>query len=261
MKTLSRVLLPMLALAVLLVPEARAQRRQTLSDRVAALEQQANTPSPMLDVLRQMDDMRAEIRALRAQIEEMQHQEDESARSGRTRYLDLDARLQRLEAANQPPPNDPAVPPADAIPTSGATPAPAAAPAKPVPATAEEKAAYDAALAALKAGQYVDSARLFADFLARHPNGLYAPNALYWLGESYYVTENYPLAAEQFRALIERYPAHDKTPGGMLKLGLSQLGMKQSGEGRATLQAVVKQYPGSDAARAAQQRLKTAAQP
>ena len=257
MKVHPRMLIPALALFVLLAPDALGQRRQSLADRVAALEQQANAPSPMLDLLRQMDDMRAEIRTLRAQIEEMQHQDDEGARSGRTRYLDLDARLQRLEAASQPPAPELVVAPAE----SGAAATEPGMPAKPTPASAEEKAAYDTALGALKAGQYVDSARMFADFLAHHPNGLYAPNALYWLGESYYVTENYPLAVEQFRLLVERYPSHDKTPGGMLKLGLSQLGMKQAGEGRATLQAVVKQYPGSDAARAAQQRLKTAAQP
>lgn len=262
MKAFSRWLLPALALTVLLVPDARAQRRQSLADRVAALEQQANAPSPMLDLLRQMEDMRAEIRSLRAQLEEIQHQDEESARTGRTRYLDLDTRLQQLEAASQPPPADTAGAPSGVLPDEqGAGIADSGGRTRPAPATAEEKTAYDAALAALKAGQYVDSARLFADFLTRHPNGLYAPNALYWLGESYYVTENYPLAEEQFRALVQRYPSHDKTPGGMLKLGLSQLGMKQAGEGRATLQAVVKQYPGSDAARAAQQRLKASAQP
>ena len=57
---------------------------------------------------------------------------------------------------------------------------------------------------------------------------------------------------------MKRYPTHDKTPGGLLKLGLSQLGMKQEAEGRRTLEAVVAQYPGSDAARTAQQRLKPA---
>ena len=66
------------------------------------------------------------------------------------------------------------------------------------------------------------------------------------------------MAAEQFQALVSRYPNHDKTPGGMLKLGLSQLGLKQDAAGRKTLEAVAKQYPGTDVARTAQQRLKAA---
>ena len=69
---------------------------------------------------------------------------------------------------------------------------------------------------------------------------------------------DYALAAEEFQRLVQRYPRHDKTPGGMLKLGLAQFGLKQDALGRRTLEAVVKQYPGSDEARAAQQRLKPA---
>lgn len=258
MKVHSLLLLPVLGLGLMLPSDADAQRRQSVADRVTALEQQANAPSPTLELLKQIEDLRAEVSALRAQIEELQHQNEQAANSARTQYLDVDTRLQRLETASQPPPvlDLPGDVPTEAAPVeatgSGAAIKP---PAKPVAATADEKAAYDAALNALKAGQYADSARLFGDFLARYPNGAYAPNALYWLGESYYVTENYPLAAEQFRDLVQRYPAHDKTPGGMLKLGLSQLGMKENTAGRATLQAVVKQYPGTDAARTAQQRL------
>ncbi len=56
---------------------------------------------------------------------------------------------------------------------------------------------------------------------------MYAPNALYWLGESYYVTQNYALAADQFRALLDRYPGNDKAPGALLKLGLSEYGCGQ----------------------------------
>ncbi|MGY0505289.1 tol-pal system protein YbgF [Luteimonas sp. e5] len=240
-----------LALALLVPGNAEAQRRPSTKDRLAALEQQANAPSPALELLRQIEDLRAEVQGLRAQIEELQHQNQETARSARNQYLDLDTRLQQLEAANQPPPIDmdslPAGEPAPAAGNDGAPP----------PATPAERAAYDAALNALKAGEYVEAARGFSDFLAAYPRGAYAPNAVYWLGESYYVTENYALAQEQFQALVQRWPVHDKAPGALLKLGLSQIGLRQESEGRRTLQAVVEQYPGSDAARTAQQRLRS----
>lgn len=250
-----RLLLAAALVATTAAPAAEAQRRPSLADRVAALEQQANAPSPTLEALRQIEELREEVRGLRAQLEELQHRNEENARAARTQYLDVDARLQRLESAAQAP--------AAATPAPGVSP-PAtaggetAAPSVQKPATAGEKAAYDIALAALKNGQYAESARLFGRFLAEHPDGPYAPNAHYWLGESYYVTENYALAAEEFQRLVQRYPRHDKTPGGMLKLGLAQFGLKQDALGRRTLEAVVKQYPGSDEARAAQQRLKPA---
>lgn len=253
MKAHSLLWMPALLLAMLAPGDASAQRRQSIADRVAALEQQANAPSPTLELLKQIEDMRAEIAALRSQVEELQHQNEETARSARTQYLDVDTRLQRLEAANQPPPMalDPAGAPVDAAPAD------ATAPAKPVPAGAGEKAAYDAALNALKAGEYVDSARQFADFLARFPNGPYAPNALYWLGESYYVTQNYALAADQFRTLLDRYPANDKAPGALLKLGLAQYGLRQNEAAMTTLRQVAQRYPGSDAARIADDRLRS----
>ena len=202
--------------------------------------------------------MRTEIRGLRAQLEELQHQNEETARSARNQYLDVDTRLQRLEAATAAPApveDDPAV--ADA-PATVITDVPAG---KPVPATPAERAEYDEALAALKAGKYADSARLFAGFLEKYPNGAYAPNAVYWLGESYYVTENYALALDEFRMLVQRWPSHDKASGGLLKVALSQQGLRQGAEAQRTLQAVIDQYPGSDAARAAQQRLRNAAAP
>ena len=79
---------------------------------------------------------------------------------------------------------------------------------------------------------------------------------MYWLGESYYVTGNYALALDEFKALVQRWPRHDKAPGGLLKVGLSQIGLKQQAEGRRMLEAVVQQYSGTDAARTAQQRLR-----
>ncbi len=121
---------------------------------------------------------------------------------------------------------------------------------------ADERGAYEQAFDALKNGRYDESAQLFQAFLQQYPQGSYAPNALYWLGESYYVTENYPLAREQFQALIERYPTHDKTPGALLKVGLSQYGMQDLDGAEATLAEVGTQYPGTDAARTAADRLR-----
>ena len=70
----------------------------------------------------------------------------------------------------------------------------------------DERAAYNVAFDALKGGNYADAAQLFLSFLELYPNGTYTPNAMYWLGESYYVTQNYQLAGEQFRTLLDRYP-------------------------------------------------------
>lgn len=119
-----------------------------------------------------------------------------------------------------------------------------------------ERSDYNTAFNALKAGLYADAARMFRGFLQTYPGGTYAPNAFYWLGESYYVTQNYALAEEQFRELLARFPTHDKAAGALLKIGLSQQGLQQLDDAEKTLADVVARYPGTEAARTADDRLR-----
>lgn len=233
---------------------AHAQRA-SLADRVTALEQQASNNQGNVDLLNQVTQLRNEMQTLRSQVEELQHQLEQQKASNRSQYLDLDGRLNRIEGGNNP----------TIVPAPAASAQPAAPADKPpvvrgdagaLAKGADERGAYNAAFDALKAGQYVDSARLFSDFLQAYPSGAYAPNALYWLGESYYVTQNYALAQQQFQALLDRYPTHDKAPGALLKVGLSQYGLKQMDAAESTLAQVSQRFPGTDAARTADDRLR-----
>jgi tol-pal system protein YbgF len=121
---------------------------------------------------------------------------------------------------------------------------------------ADEAAAYGAAFDSLKAGDYVASARGFHAFLEAYPNATLAPNAWYWLGESYYVTQNYPLAAQSFDTLLTHFPESNKAPDALLKLGYAQLEMGRRAEGERTLRDVMARYPGGDVARLAESRLR-----
>jgi len=246
-----------IALAAALVAAAPVQaQRASLADRVAALEQQAANNQGNVDLLNQVTALKSEVASLRAQLEELQHQNEQSRQSSRSQYLDLDGRLNRLEGGAVPAaPAGPASTPSSAPATREDTPAVYGDPGTLAKGT-DERAAYEAAFDTLKAGRYAESARLFQDFMQRFPSGAYAPNALYWLGESYYVTQNYALAQQQFQALLDRYPTHDKAPGALLKVGLSQYGLKQLDAAQATLAQVVQRYPGTDAARTADDRLR-----
>jgi len=251
-----------LALALAAAATPAVAQRVSLADRVARLEQQAAADQGNVDLLNQVQQLRSELQALRAQIEELQQQNEQLKQSSRSQYLDLDGRLNRLEGAVPAAPSTSPTPP-----PSAATVAPPASSSAERPPTvygdagriaqsADERGAYNAAFDVLKAGDYVQSARLFTQFLQQYPGGSYAPNALYWLGESYYVTQNYELAQQQFQALLDRYPTHDKAPGALLKVGLSQYGLKQMDAAEATLSQVAQRYPGSDAARTAEDRLR-----
>lgn len=236
-------------------PLAFAQRA-SLADRVAALEQRAAGDQGGTELVNQISQLRAEVQELRGQIEQLQQQLEQAKQGQRSQYLDLDGRLNRLEGGSPAPAaSGSSSAPAASAPAASATPA---APASSVSGMAgmDERSAYAHAFDALKGGDYVEASRRFRDFLGAFPGGPLAPNALYWLGESYYVTQNYALAGEQFKALLDRFPSHDKAPGALLKLGLAQYGLKQFPQADATLRAVVQQYPNSDVARTAEDRLR-----
>jgi len=247
----------MLVVAAALVAAAPAHaQRQSLADRVGALEQQMYNNSANQDLLNQINQLRQQVTSLQASIEQLQHDNAQLKQSAQDQYLDLDSRLNRLEGGNAAP----ALPP---VPASAPKAAPA--PAKPaaaatserppsvhgdagsLAATGDERTSYNVAFDSLKAGKYDDSAQLFLSFLQLYPNGVYAPNA----------TRNFPMAETQFRELLSRYPTHDKAAGGLLKIGLSQYGEGKVDQAQQTLETVVAQYPGSDAARTAQDRLQS----
>ena len=258
---LSIAVLAVMSLAILMASPLALAQRVSLADRVAALEQRAANDQGGTELVNQISQLRSEVQDLRGQVEVLQQQLEQAKQGQRSQYLDLDGRLNRLEGGS---PSTPAT-------TTGSSAAPAlvnpayevvTATAQPIggpSAGSDERGAYTNAFDALKSGDYAESARRFRDFLGAFPTGQYAPNAMYWLGESYYVTQNYALAGEQFQGLLDRYPNHDKAPGALLKLGLSDYGLKQYDAAETILREVLRRYPGTDVARTADDRLRAIA--
>lgn len=240
-------------------------QRQSLAERVSAIEQKQAEDPARLELVQQVNALREEVRSLRGEIEELRNANAQARESSRNQYLDLDGRITRLEGGS-PAGGDsaPADAPVENVPVESKPqpnvdkPTPADTVAAPEPVaktTGNVKADYDASMKMLKAGQYVASARGFRAFLGAYPTSDLAPNAQYWLGESYYATGNYPLAAEQFKSLAENHPTHNKAGGALLKLGMSQAEMKQTTQAKATWKRLVQSYAGSDAAKQAQVKL------
>lgn len=258
MRTGIKTMMLVVAAALVAAAPAHAQR-QSLADRVGALEQQVQNSQANTDMLNQLQQLRSQMQALQGTIEQLQHENEQLKQRNRDQYLDLDGRLNRIEGGVEQT-GTPALPapPTTAKPAAAAEKTPTVrGDAGAVAAAGDERSAYNVAFDALKAGRYDESARLFQGFLEQYPNGVYTPNALYWLGESYYATRNFQLAEAQFRDLVARYPTHDKAAGGLLKLGLSQFGQGDAAKAEQTLEQVATRFPGSDAARTAQDRLQS----
>jgi tol-pal system protein YbgF len=268
MRSIGNCTLACAAVALMVAVPAMAETRASLADRVAALEIQVqqNQSQQSVAQLNRIAQLESDIKDLRSQVEQLQNDNAQLKQHGREQYIDLDSRLGRLEGGsaagangNRAPAGNPAAPgpgPSTAAPVaSSAGSAGAAAPAGAANAGGEQQS-YDAALAAVRDDQYADAARRFQAFVQQYPDSALAPNAYYWMGESYYVTQNYQLALDAFKAVVTRYPDSPKSPGALLKIGYSQDGLKHHDAAVAILREVIDRYPGSEVARQAQGRLR-----
>ena len=85
-----------------------------------------------------------------------------------------------------------------------------------------EQAVYGQAFDALKSRQLLGAITGSRTFCGTYPHSALADNAQYWLGEAYYVTQDYDTAIGAFRAVGEEMPASRKAPDALLKLGYTQ---------------------------------------
>lgn len=152
--------------------------------------------------------------------------------------------LERGPAAGAASPTEPTVEQA----TLSAPPSPPATPSILPAGTPKEQ--YDFAYKLVRQGDYAQAERAFREFGQLNPSDPLAGNARYWLGETYYVRDDFVQAADVFIGVVTGYPDSPKRPHSMLKLGMSLLAMGQKPEGCATLSELLDNYTeGADATR------------
>ncbi|HET6587667.1 MAG TPA: tol-pal system protein YbgF [Oleiagrimonas sp.] len=218
----------------------------------------------LMSLFNQVQMLKQQNRELLGQVEQLRHQLDQIKQINKEQYIALDTRIKRLESSGQSAPAqaESSTPPAAqgspatsaSTPTSAATSAPASA-STALASNADAQQAYDTAFDALRSGNFVQSSREFRAFIEQYPHDKLTPNAWYWLGESYYITQNYKQAQDAFDAVLKQFPQSGKAPGALLKKGYCQYALKQTDTARATLQSVIAEYPDSSVANLAKQRL------
>jgi tol-pal system protein YbgF len=109
-------------------------------------------------------------------------------------------------------------------------PGPQTAAAPPAEAEATAKQLYEQAYGFLLQRDYGAAEAAFEEFLKRHGNDPLAGNAQYWLGESLYVRGQYRAAAGAFLKGYQTYARSPKAPESLLKLAMSlqRLGQKDA---------------------------------
>jgi tol-pal system protein YbgF len=83
----------------------------------------------------------------------------------------------------------------------------------------------------------------FRQFLQSHPRDKLAPDATFWLGESYLQRQRHREAAEQFLKVSTEYTASNKAPDAMLRLGIALNALGAKDQACATFAQLERKFP------------------
>lgn len=221
------------------------------SSRISKMEEairgSLTTQQSMLELVNQIELLKREIQSLRGQIEVVNNGVESTAKRQRDMYVDLDARLRKLEQGGAAPPA------ADA----GASPAPAAPAAPAVAAGVEESRIYEAAQQQRRTGNFQGAINSFQSFLTQYPRSNLAHRAQYWIGDSYFNLRDYRNAIASQQKLLSAWPDSASAPDAMLNIASSQAELGDNASARKSMDALVSRFPSSEAAEKAKRRLAT----
>ena len=151
-----------------------------------------------------------------------------------------------------------ASPPAPAKPRVQPTPAAAGSPkaAPPAAASPGSEKNYTEGMRLYHAKKYGEARHQLYQYLKNQPKGPKAPEARYYLADSFYQEGKYQEAGVEFNKLRLQFPQSILAPAGLLRQALCYKNQQQMGTYRSTLQKLVKAYPNSPEAKEAQKMLK-----
>ena len=222
----------------------------------AAYSGRASPNQSMLEMLGRVESLQTDIQQLRGLAEQQAHEISNLKKRQQKIYVDIDERLQQLEAINVPTQNvselerlaapTPMVE-AEAMPPVRHVQTPES--------KVNEKAAFDKAFASVKNSQYQQAIKLFNQFLLDYPAGEYSDNATFWLASVYKVVNNLPLAKTTFQAVYTQFPKSEKAGLAMLKLADIYLEENNQLKAKQLYTQITTQYLNTSAAHMAAMKL------
>jgi tol-pal system protein YbgF len=237
----------------------------TQADIQELQREQKRLRTQLADTRASYDSMQRDVAKVRGGVDEVRYS-SRGAASVTTRLDDLEARVSALEGRRPAPGSTPgegtiisgdgSVPP---VPLPTATPAP------PRPEIAandlsKEEARdipddYRRGITLVRQGSYDKAIQSLRDFLRTNRESPLAPNAQYWIGESYYMLGDYYQAILNFNQVRQQHPKSDRAPAAVLKIGLAFQQMGNKSEAKLAFQKVLNDYPSSPEAVQAREKL------
>ena len=251
------------------------------SSSVSAAQHSQSANSELVLLLQQLQ---AEVRQLRGEIETQQYRLQKLEKEQLDRYRDMDRRLSALVLQQADPIAAPAPVVADPVTTnpdvaeaatSGVTPtvsessAPvstssaltqpvemavasspieAVAPVTPAEPTVSDREAYQQAFTLVRERKFDESVQAFEQFIQTYPASDNLANAFYWIGEVKLAQQQLDAAKVAFETVVSQFVGHRKRPDALYKLGVVQDRLGDTAAQQSTFKQLLDEYPKSSAA-------------
>jgi len=94
-------------------------------------------------------------------------------------------------------------------------------------------------------GNYAQARQNFRAFLREDPKAKQAPDATFWIADSYYKEGLYEESILEYQRLIDVYPRDPRVPLAYLKQGMGLMKLNKDEEAKLFFQTLIDKYPGS----------------
>lgn len=118
-----------------------------------------------------------------------------------------------------------------------------------------EPTLFDLGYKNFKDGNYAQSRQNFRAFLREDPKSKQAPDATFWIADSYYKEALYEESILEYQRLIDVYPRDPRVPLAYLKQGLGLIKLNKDEEAKLFLQTLIDKYPTSPEADEARKKI------
>jgi tol-pal system protein YbgF len=110
---------------------------------------------------------------------------------------------------------------------------------------------YNAAYYDVTKGNYDMAVKGFEEYINLYPKTSLTDNAVFWIGECYYIEKDYAKSQKWYEKLIEEYPKSEHLASAKLKLGMSLFNQRYKTKAKQYFEDLVKDYPGTEEAKQA----------
>ena len=253
--------------------------QQNLSSSSAA---SVNNNDGLSLLLEQNQQLRTEVQALRALVEEQSFEIRKIQRDSLSRYTNVDERLGMLENEAVTTVTSPGTRVTDRLPpltppsstrqdTSTASSANAASENSRTatatetnarfsrgtlqPAILSEQQLYQMAYDSAINSNFERAVAEFDQYLSIYPDGRFVSNAHYWKGQAYLYLNQFGEARDSYEIILAQYEESPKLPDAMYGLGLAYQGLGNIAQARQLLSEIKRRFPNTGVANLADTRL------